>query len=162
VQVEYNPWTLDIEGAPGTHLLQTARELGVAIVAYSPLGRGIMTGRYTSIDDFDENDFRRRIPRYQGDNFAKNLTLVNDFERIAAKKEITSGQLALAWLLAQGDDVIPIPGTKKIKYLEENTVALKVELSPEYLKQLRDLVDAADIKGSRGTGGIPFADTPEP
>ncbi|SCO88958.1 related to pyridoxine 4-dehydrogenase [Fusarium oxysporum] len=153
VQVEYNPWTLDIEGAPGTHLLRTARELGVAIVAYSPLGRGIMTGKYTSIDAFDKNDFRRLIPRYQGDNFAKNLTLVNDFEKIAAEKGITP---------AQGDDIVPIPGTKKIKYLEENTAALNVDLSPEDLKKLRDLVDAADIKGNRGTGGTPFADTPEP
>ncbi|RGP78649.1 aldo keto reductase [Fusarium longipes] len=160
VQVEYSPWTLDIEGAPGTHLLQTARELGVAIVAYSPLGRGIMTGKYTSIDDFDKDDFRRRMPRYQGDNFARNLTLVDTFKNIAAEKGIMPGQLALAWLLAQGDDIIPIPGTKKIKYLEENMAALNVNLSPEHLKKLRDLVDAADIKGNRGAGGIPFADTP--
>jgi aryl-alcohol dehydrogenase-like predicted oxidoreductase len=95
VQVEHNPWTLDIEGAPGAHLPQTARELGVAIVAYSPLRRSIMTGKYTSIDDFDKDDFRRLIPRYQGDNFAKNLTLVDDFQRIAMEKGITPGQLAL-------------------------------------------------------------------
>lgn len=161
VQVEYNPWTLDIEGAPGTHLLQTARELGVATVAYSPLGRGMLTGQYKSLDSLDKDDFRRMIPRYQGDNFVKNLTLVDEFQKIAAEKECTPGQLTLAWLLAQGDDIIPIPGTKKIKYLEENTAAVHIELSAEDLKKLRDLVDAADVKGDRGAGGIAFADTPE-
>lgn len=161
VQVEYNPWTLDIEGAPGTHLLQTARELGVATVAYSPLGRGMLTGRYKSLESLDKDDFRRLMPRYQGDNFVKNLTLVEELEKIAAEKKCTPGQLILAWLLAQGDDIIPIPGTKKIKYLEENTAAVHVNLSAEDLRKLRDLVDAADVQGDRGAGGITFADTPE-
>ncbi|KAM5344640.1 hypothetical protein ACJ41O_013175 [Fusarium nematophilum] len=161
VQVEYNPWTLDIEGVPGTHLLKTARELGVAIVAYSPLGRGMLTGQYKSVDSFDKDDYRRRVPRYQGDNFVRNLALVDEFQKVAAEKGCTAGQLTLAWLLAQGDDIIPIPGTKKIKYLEENTAALNVELSAEDVKKLRDLVDAADVKGDRGAGGTGFADTPE-
>ncbi|KAM0227468.1 hypothetical protein ACHAPO_011530 [Fusarium lateritium] len=161
VQVEYNPWTLDIEGAPGTHLLQTARELGVATVAYSPLGRGMLTGQYKSVDSFDKDDFRRMVPRYQGDNFVRNLTLVDEFQKIAAEKGCTAGQLTLAWLLAQGDDIIPIPGTKKIQYLEENTAAVHIKLSAADLKKLRDLVDTADVEGDRGAGGTGFADTPE-
>ncbi|KAL7760892.1 hypothetical protein ACKLNR_007427 [Fusarium oxysporum f. sp. zingiberi] len=161
VQVEYNPWTLDIEGHSGTFLLQTARELGVAIVAYSPLGRGMLTGQYKSVDNFDPDDYRRVVPRYQGENFAKNLELVDKFQEMAAQKGCTAGQLTLAWLLSLGDDIILIPGTKKINYLEENTGAVDIQLTDEERKQLRDLVDAADVRGDRGAGDRAFADTPE-
>ncbi|KAL0930344.1 putative aldo/keto reductase [Colletotrichum truncatum] len=151
VQVEYNPWSLDIEGPPGTHLLQTCRELGITTFAYSPLGRGMMTGKYKSPDDFEKTDFRRQIPRFQGENFKKNVELVESFREIAEKRHgCTAGQLTLAWLLAQGDDIIPIPGTKKIPYLEENLGALKVKLSEEEQREIRALVNEADVQGHRG------------
>lgn len=129
VQVEYNPWDLDIEGEEGTNLLSTCRELGVSTFAYAPLGRGIMTGRFKSLDDFEPDDSRRNWPRFSSENFPKNLELVEKFKAIADKKGCTPGQLALAWLMAQGEDIIPIPGTKHINYLEENLGALKVRLS---------------------------------
>ncbi|KAH7147188.1 aldo/keto reductase [Dactylonectria estremocensis] len=161
VQVEYNPWSLDIEGPSGTYLLKTARELGVAVVAYAPLGRGLLTGQYKSLDDFDADDARRTITRFQGDNFAKNLVLVDKFKDFAARKGCTASQMVLAWFLAQGDDIIPIPGTKKIKYLEENCDSLKVKLTPEEVQEIRDMVDAADIAGDRGVNFNQYADTPE-
>ncbi|KAF0323515.1 Aldo-keto reductase yakc [Colletotrichum sp. SAR11_59] len=150
VQVEYNPWSLEIEGPAGTHLLKTCRELGVTVFCYSPLGRGMMTGKYKSADDFEESDFRRQIPRFQGENFRKNIELVEKFADIAQKRHgCSAGQLTLAWLLAQGDDVIPLPGTKKIPYLEENFGALKIQLSADEEKEIRGLVDEADVQGDR-------------
>ncbi|KAK2767345.1 putative aldo/keto reductase [Colletotrichum kahawae] len=150
VQVEYNPWSLEIEGPAGTHLLKTCRELGVTVFCYSPLGRGMMTGKYKSPDDFEESYFRRQIPRFQGENFRKNIELVERFGDIAQKRHgCSAGQLTLAWLLAQGDDVIPLPGTKKILYLEENFGALKVQLSADEEKEIRGLVNEADVQGDR-------------
>jgi aryl-alcohol dehydrogenase-like predicted oxidoreductase len=163
VQIEYSPFTTDIED-PHIGLLETCRELGVAVVAYSPLGRGMLTGRYKSPDDFEEGDFRKISPRFSRENFAKNLKLVDGIAELAKKKGCTAGQLTLAWLLAQGEDIIPIPGTKKIKYLEENLGALKIKLTREEVKQIRDLVSAAEVHGDRYGDAMAkylFADTPK-
>ncbi|HEX2572714.1 MAG TPA: aldo/keto reductase, partial [Polyangia bacterium] len=116
----------------------------IGLVAYSPLGRGFLTGRFTSIDDLPEDDFRRMSPRFQGENFQKNLDLVTQVEQIAREKGCTPGQLALAWVLAQGEDIVPIPGTKRRKYLEENVAALGVTLTPGDLQR----IDAAAPKGA--------------
>lgn len=161
MQVEYNPWSLEIEGPAGTDLLKTCRELGVTTVAYSPLGRGIMTGRYKSVDDFEEGDFRRQRSRFMGDNFKKNTQLVEEFAAVGrAKHGCSAGQLTLAWLLAQGEDVVPIPGTKKIQYLEENLGALEVVLGKEDERELRAMVDAADVQGDRGAAFGNYSDSP--
>lgn len=159
VQIEYSPFTIDIED-PKIGLLETCRELGVAVAVYSPLGRGFLTGQYKSPDDFEEGDFRRMSPRFSKENFPKNL---DGISTLAKKKGCTAGQLTLAWLMAQGDDIIPIPGTKKIKYLEENLGALNVKLTPEEVKEVRDLVEAAEVHGDRypsAAVGSLFADTP--
>ncbi|KAF3765340.1 Aldo/keto reductase [Cryphonectria parasitica EP155] len=162
VQVEYNPWDLDIENETGTHLLPTCRELGVATIAYSPLGRGILTGQIRSRDDLGKDDFRLLMSRWSEENFPKNLAVVDKIASIAARKGVTTSQLGLAWVLKQGDDLIPIPGTKKIKYLEENLGALKVDLSDEEEKEIRKLVDEATVIGKRNIPGLlnVFADTP--
>ncbi|GAW22638.1 hypothetical protein ANO14919_121800 [Xylariales sp. No.14919] len=159
VQFEYNPWTLDIEGPSGTHILDTCKELGVAVFAYSPLGRGIMTGRFRSAADFGPGDARTMLPRYQGENFQKNLQLVDQFAAIAARKGCTGGQLVLAWLLAQGENVFVIPGTKKTGYLEENFAAAQVSLTVEEERLIRKLVSEAGVSGDRGAMFGPFADT---
>lgn len=148
VQTEWSLWSRDVED---NGVLATVRELGIGFVAYSPLGRGFLSGQIRSVDDLDVGDVRRTHPRFQGDNFAKNLELVDRVKEIASKKNITPSQLALAWVLAQGKDVVPIPGTKKIKYLDENIDALDVELSAEDL----GLIDAAAPKG--GTAGDRYA-----
>ncbi|KAI9841660.1 MAG: hypothetical protein M1837_000454, partial [Sclerophora amabilis] len=148
VQIEYSPFALDIED-PQIELLKTCRELGVTTIAYSPLGRGMLTGQYKSAEDFEENDFRRLAPRFSKENFPKNLKLVDDLALLAKKKGCTTGQLTLAWLLAQGSDVIPIPGTKKLKYLEENIAALDVKLTPQEVQEVRQAVDSAEVHGSR-------------
>ena len=163
VQIEYSPFAIDVEN-PQINLLKTCRELGVAVVAYSPLGRGMMTGAYTSPADFEEGDFRKYAPRFSKENFPKNLKLVEELQKIAKKKNCTAGQLTLAWLLAQGEDIIPIPGTKKIKYLEENLGALEVQLSEGEEKEIRALVEGAEVHGLRYPEvmvGHLFADTPE-
>ncbi|KAF5656950.1 alcohol dehydrogenase [Fusarium heterosporum] len=149
VQVEYNPWTLDIEGPSGTHLLKTCEELDISVFAYSPLGRGILTGRFRSIDDFEEGDARRGFSRFQGDNFKKNLVIVDKFNELAKDRGCTSSQLALAWLLEQSPNVFVIPGTKKIKYLEENVGASRVKLSKEEEQELRKLTLDAGVVGGR-------------
>ncbi|KAK3377346.1 Aldo/keto reductase-like protein [Lasiosphaeria ovina] len=149
VQVEYNPWQLDIENSVGTHLLAACRELGVTVFAYSPLGRGFLTGQIRTIDDFAPDDFRRAVPRFSPENFPKNLVLVDKFQAMAAAKGCTSGQLALAWLTAQGPDIVPIPGTKKIGYLEENIGAVNVSLSAEEEKEIRAKIEKMDIAGAR-------------
>ncbi|KAJ3578595.1 hypothetical protein NPX13_g1973 [Xylaria arbuscula] len=159
VQMEYNPWTLDIEGPSGTHLLDTCKDLGVSVFAYSPLGRGIMTGRFRSAEDFGSDDARSQLPRYQGENFQKNLKLVDQFAEVAKRKGCTSGQLVLAWLLAQGDNIFVIPGTKKTAYLEENFAASNVTLTDEEEKMLRKLVEEAGVSGDRGAMFTAFADT---
>jgi aryl-alcohol dehydrogenase-like predicted oxidoreductase len=125
VQSEYSLWTRDVER---NGVLDTCRELGIGFVPYSPLGRGFLTGAIKSPDDFDADDWRRTNPRFQGDNFAKNLALVEQVRDIAAARGVTPGQLALAWVLARGDDIVPIPGTKRRRYLEENVGALEVAL----------------------------------
>ncbi|KAJ6462669.1 Aldo/keto reductase [Mycena vitilis] len=143
VQVEYSPFLLDVED-PKIGLLATARELGVQIVAYSPLGRGLLTGQYRSPDDFQDGDFRKRMPRYSAENFPNILKLADGLKATGAKYTVTAGQVALAWLLAQGDDIITIPGTKKIKYLEENIAASKLTLSSEDVQTVRNIATAAD------------------
>ncbi|KAG8676882.1 hypothetical protein FPOAC2_02996 [Fusarium poae] len=160
VQVEYNPWTLDIEGPPGTHILKTCEVLDIAVFAYSPLGRGILTGRFRSVDDFEEDDTRRRLTRFQGDNFKKNLEIADKFEEMAKSKGYTSSQMALAWLLEQSPNVFVIPGTKKIKYLEENVGAAKVTLSKEEDQELRRLVEDAEVAGGRDAFFGNYMDTP--
>ena len=163
VQIEYSPFTTDIE-SPSISLLKTCRDLGVATVAYSPLGRGMLTGAYKSPSDFEEGDFRRLSPRFSEENFPKNLKLVDAIGEIAKKKGCTPSQLTLAWLMAQGEDIIPIPGTKKVKYLEENLGALEVRLTEEEEGEIRKVVDQAEVHGERypeAMMGRLFADTPE-
>lgn len=135
LQSEYSLWTRDPEDGP----LDTARELGIGFVPYSPLGRGFLTGQIKSPNDFAEDDFRRQNPRFQGENFQKNLELVSVVEEIARSKGVTPGQVALAWVLAQGEDIVPIPGTKHVRYLEENVGALPVRLSPDEMECLSGL-----------------------
>ncbi|CAL3973398.1 hypothetical protein PZA11_005648 [Diplocarpon coronariae] len=163
VQIEYSPFAIDIE-QPQVKLLEICRELGVAVVAYSPLGRGLLTGAYKSPADFEEGDFRKHAPRFSEENFPKNLQLVEGIQSLAAKKGCTAGQLTLAWLMAQGDDIIPIPGTKKVKYLEENLGAVNVDLTKAEVKEIRDLVENAEVHGTRYPETMMsslFADTPE-
>jgi aryl-alcohol dehydrogenase-like predicted oxidoreductase len=139
LQTEYSLWTRDPEAA----ILPTVRELGIGFVAYSPLGRGFLTGRITSPDDLDESDTRRRHPRFAPDNFALNLRLVGRVREVADRRGVTPGQVALAWVLAQGEDIVPIPGTKRVAYLEENLAAAQLTLDAEDLATLADLGPAA-------------------
>jgi aryl-alcohol dehydrogenase-like predicted oxidoreductase len=132
VQTEYSLWTRDLEDA----ILPTMRELGIGLVAYSPLGRGFLSGRFRRPEDLDEDDFRRTGPRFTGANLERNLELVAKVEAQAAEKGCTPGQLALAWVLAQGDDVVPIPGTKRRRYLEENVAATELELTDADLARI--------------------------
>ena len=162
VQIEYSPFFLDIE-SPAIGLQKTCRELGVATIAYSPLGRGMLTGAYKSPADFIDSDFRKSDPRFSEETFPKNLALANKMRQLADKKGCTPGQLSLAWLLAQGDDVIPIPGTKKLKYLEENLGALNVKLSSEEVREIRNAIEAMEVHGARYAPAMLagcFADTP--
>ncbi|KAF7896521.1 hypothetical protein EAF00_006535 [Botryotinia globosa] len=161
VQVEYSPFALDIEQ---NEVLKTCRQLGIAIVAYSPLGRGFLTGQIKSRADFEPNDFRLSAPRFSQENFPKNLVLVKELAKIASEKGVTPGQLSLAWLAAQGDDIIPIPGTKKIKYLEENMEALHVQLSRQEEREIRTAIEKVQIGGARYSEpgmSFVFGDTPE-
>jgi len=146
LQNEWSLWSRDLEE---NGQLDAARELGIAIVAYSPLGRGFLTGAITSENDFAPGDFRRSSPRFTGANFQKNLDLVREIERLAAEKGCSASQLALAWLLAQGDDVIPIPGTKRVKYLEENVGAVDVVLAPAELQRIEDVFPNGAAAGER-------------
>jgi aryl-alcohol dehydrogenase-like predicted oxidoreductase len=145
LQSEYSLWSRDIED----DIIPTIRELGIGLVAYSPLGRGFLTGRFTSIDDLPEDDFRRTSPRFQGENFQKNLDLVKQIEEIATAKGCTASQLALAWVHAQGGDVVPIPGTKRRRYLEENVAALEVELTPDDLARIEEVAPKGVAAGER-------------
>ena len=148
-QIEYSPFSMEIEN-PDIGLLATCRELGIATVAYSPLGRGILTGQYRSVDDFPADDFRRTIPRFSTqENFDKNLVLVDVLKKIADRKNCTPGQLTLAWIMDQGPDIFAIPGTKKIKYLEENLGAYDVSLTEEESAEVRRAIDDAEVTGSR-------------
>ncbi len=149
LQSEYSLWTRD----PEDEILPTLREQGIGFVAYSPLGRGFLTGQLKSPDDFAADDYRRQSPRFQGENFATNLELVERVTAIAATKGITAGQLALAWVLAQGSDIVPIPGTKRRTYLEENAAAGRVAINPAELAE----IDAAFPKGSAAGTRYPEA-----
>jgi aryl-alcohol dehydrogenase-like predicted oxidoreductase len=139
VQTEYSMWSRD----PEADVLPTCRELGIGFVPYSPLGRGFLSGRFTSPNDLDENDFRRHGPRFSGENLDANLQLAAKVAEIAADKGVTPAQLALAWVLAQGDDLVPIPGTKRRKYLEENAAAVDVELTRDDLQRIEAELPAA-------------------
>jgi aryl-alcohol dehydrogenase-like predicted oxidoreductase len=145
LQSEYSLWTRD----PEEEVLPTCRELGIGFVAYSPLGRGFLTGQIKSFEDLSPDDYRRTSPRFQGDNFKKNLELVRRIEQMAAKKGCRPSQLALAWVLAQGEDIVPIPGTKRRKYLEENVGALGVQLTREDLSGIDEVVPQGVAAGAR-------------
>jgi aryl-alcohol dehydrogenase-like predicted oxidoreductase len=146
LQTEYSLWSRDPEENGS---LEACRRLGIAFVPYSPLGRGFLTGTLKSPDDFAADDYRRISPRFQGENFAKNLLLVEQVQQLAADKGVSAGQLALAWVLAQGNDIVPIPGTKQRKYLEENVAALDIKLSSGELQALKDLFPVEAIAGKR-------------
>ena len=145
LQTEYSLW----ERSPEEKLLPTTRELGIGFVPYSPLGRGFLSGQITSIDDLAVDDFRRRGPRFQGENFQKNLDLVEKVKEIANEKDITASQLALAWVLSRGEDIVPIPGTKRVRYLEENVGAVDVELTADDLRRLDEAFPQGVAAGDR-------------
>ena len=145
LQTEYSLWTRD----PEDELLPLCRQLGIGFVAYSPLGRGFLTGRFRSLGDLPEDDYRRNSPRFQGDNFQKNLDLVARVEDLARRKGCTPAQLALAWLLAQGEDIVPIPGTKQRRYLDENMEAVRIELTPTELEEIEEVAPKGAAAGDR-------------
>jgi aryl-alcohol dehydrogenase-like predicted oxidoreductase len=145
VQTELSLWSRDAEA----EVLPTVRELGIGYVAYSPLGRGFLSGRFKSPDDFPEDDFRKNHPRFQGENFEKNLALVREVEKMAEEKGCTTAQLALAWVLAQGEDIVPIPGTKHVRHLDENIGALEVKLTEADLKRLDEILPPGAAAGER-------------
>ena len=145
LQSEYSLWSRDIED----EIIPTIQELGIGLVAYSPLGRGFMSGTITKMDDLAADDYRRNSPRFQGENFDKNLQLVERVKEIASSKGVTPGQLALAWLLAKSDEIVPIPGTKRRVYLEENVVATAIKLSPSELQSLEEVAPKNSVMGDR-------------
>ena len=145
LQTEYSLWTRD----PEDEILGVCRELGIGFVAYSPLGRGFLTGQFKKFDDIPANDYRRQSPRFQGENFEKNLKLVESIQLLAAEKQCTPAQLALAWVLAHGEDVVPIPGTKRRKYLEENLGALNVSISAPELARIDEIAPHGAAAGAR-------------
>ena len=145
LQTEYSLWTRD----PEDEILDTVRELGIGFVAYSPLGRGFLTAKFNTPEDIPEGDFRRNNPRFQGDNFYANRALVEKVEEIAKEKDVKAGQLALAWVLAQGNDIVPIPGTKHIEYLKENIAAADIELTEEDLARLDEAAPKGAAAGER-------------
>jgi len=153
VQTEYSLWTRELE----QEILPTLEELGIGLVAYSPLGRGFLSGRFTSPEELDEGDFRRYGPRFTGENLQHNLKLAERVAELAAEKAVTPGQLALAWVLARGEHIVPIPGTKRVSYLEENLAAAEVELSAEDVERITEAVPSAageryDPEGMRSVG----------
>ncbi|HEY8148720.1 MAG TPA: aldo/keto reductase, partial [Vicinamibacteria bacterium] len=145
LQTEYSLWSRE----PEEDILPTCRALGIGFVAYSPLGRGFLTGRFRHPEDLPADDYRRNSPRFQGENFQKNLDLVRRIEEIAAQKRCTPSQLALAWVLARGEDIVPIPGTKRRKYLEENAAAADILLTAEDLRRIDDLAPHGVAAGAR-------------
>jgi aryl-alcohol dehydrogenase-like predicted oxidoreductase len=145
LQTEYSLWSRDPEG----ELLDTVRQLGIGFVAYSPLGRGFLTAKITSVDDLAKDDWRRSMPRFEQENLRRNMELVEKISALAAKKGCTPAQFALAWVLAQGDDIVPIPGTKRRRYLEENVAALDVRLTPEELVEIDSILPRGAAAGSR-------------
>jgi len=154
LQSEYSLWTRDPEDDGA---LAACRELGIGFVAYSPLGRGFLTGRFRTLDDLPADDYRRFSPRFVGENFAKNLELVREIERLAREKNVTPSQLALAWVLARGDDIVPIPGTKKRAYLEENMAAADVRFSADELARIDAIAPSGVAAGGRYPAGVKFA-----
>ena len=145
LQTEYSLWSRD----PEDEILPTCRELGIGFVPYSPLGRGFLTGQFKSVADFAADDYRRHSPRFQGENFTKNLELVERIKAIAAEKGITASQLALAWVIARGDDIVPIPGTKRRSYLEENVKAFDVKLTSDDVKRIDEVAPKGVAAGDR-------------
>jgi aryl-alcohol dehydrogenase-like predicted oxidoreductase len=145
LQTEFSLWSRDVEA----EVLPTVRKLGIGFVAYSPLGRGFLTGRFKTLDDLPPDDYRRHSPRFQGANFQKNLEIVAHIEDLARRKRCTPSQLALAWVLAQGDDIVPIPGTKQLKYLEDNLGAAAITLSPDELREIDAVLPAGATAGDR-------------
>jgi len=145
LQTEYSLWSRDVED----EILPVVRELGIGFVAYSPLGRGFLTGRFQRFEDLPPDDNRRNHPRFQGENFNRNLALVERVRQIAAEKRCTPAQLALAWLLARGTDIVPIPGTKKRKYLEENVGALRAKLTADDLRRIDEVAPKGVAAGER-------------
>ncbi|HEY1901239.1 MAG TPA: aldo/keto reductase [Terracidiphilus sp.] len=145
LQTEYSLWTRD----PEPEVLPICRKLGIAFVAYSPLGRGFLTGAFKRPDDFDADDTRRNHPRFQGENFKRNLELVDKVKQLAAQAGIAASQLALAWVLAQGEDIVPIPGTKRRKYIEENAAAVDISLAPDLVQKLQNLFPPDAAAGER-------------
>jgi len=153
LQSEYSLWTRDPED---DGVLAACRELGIGFVAYSPLGRGFLTGRFAKLEDLPADDYRRHSPRFQGENFAKNLELVREIERLARDKSVTASQLALAWVLARGDDIVPIPGTKKRAYLEENMAAAAIRLSSDELGRIDAIAPSGVAAGGRYPASVHF------
>jgi aryl-alcohol dehydrogenase-like predicted oxidoreductase len=145
LQTEYSVFTRD----PEKEILPTCRELGITFVAYSPLGRGFLTGRFKNKMDLDPTDYRNQAPRFQGENFSRNLALIERIEEIANEKGCTPGQLALAWLLSQGEDIVPIPGTKRVQYLEQNVAAVNLKLTLQDLDRIAKAVPAEQVAGAR-------------
>jgi len=145
LQTEYSLWSRD----PEDEILAVCRELGIGFIAYSPLGRGFLTGQFRRFEDLSADDYRRNSPRFQGENFQKNLDLVGSVERIAKEKGCQPAQLALAWVLAQGDDIVPIPGTKRRKYLEENVAAFDVKLTDDDLRRINEVFPNGAATGTR-------------
>ncbi len=145
LQTEYSLWTRD----PEEEILATCRELGIGFVAYSPLGRGFLSGRFKKPEDLATDDYRRNNPRFQGENFSRNLALADAVQKMAKEKKCTASQLALAWVLAQGDDIVPIPGTKRRRYIEENAKATEVRLSPEELRRIDRAIPRNSASGLR-------------
>ncbi|KAI0320335.1 Aldo/keto reductase [Amylostereum chailletii] len=162
LQIEYSPFVLDVE-REDIGLWKACRELGIAIVAYSPLGRGLLTGRYKGPEDFAQDDARRYFPKFSKENFPNILQLVDKLNTIGERHGATSGQITLAWLVAQGNNIYPIPGTRSVQYLKENAGAMHVKLSPEEVKEIRVLVEGCELKGGRtpvAYEGVNLADTP--
>jgi aryl-alcohol dehydrogenase-like predicted oxidoreductase len=145
LQTEYSLWSRE----PEAEILPTVRELGIGFVPYSPLGRGFLTGQFKKFEDLSPDDYRRNNPRFQGENFQKNLDLVQQIELIATQKGCTASQLALAWVLAQGNDIVPIPGTKRVKYLDQNLAAANITLSTDELKRIDQVLPAGSASGDR-------------
>ncbi|KAK7043898.1 Aldo-keto reductase str7 [Paramarasmius palmivorus] len=162
LQVEFSPLMLEVEKPP-LDLVKTAREFGTKIIAYSPLGRGFLTGQIRSINDLEADDFRRTVPKFSEQNFPKILDLASKIAEVGKAHNATAGQTTLAWILAQGDDFFAIPGTKKIKYLQENVGAANVKLTPEEVAQVRKVAEAAEIPGDRygaGWNEMTYVDSP--
>ncbi|EED12136.1 aldo/keto reductase, putative [Talaromyces stipitatus ATCC 10500] len=155
VQMEYSPFVRDIEGESSTHVLQTCRELGIAVVCYSPLGRGLLTGRFSTQDSLSaEGDIRAKyFPWFNEENFSRNVSIINRFNEFAHRKRCTPSQLAISWLLHQGPDIIPNPRTKSIKYLEDNVGALAVKLTEDEMVEIRTFLESNQIAGYRSTAG---------